>query len=163
MVDEIQQSDTWERGARAKPREHPAGKAIKDVLKKMAAESPGCVVLCVYEDETGYPMCHITDGTILNPETFSCFMARVQSAAEEALSARLAGPSPGQDRTSHIIYVMVETERFTMFSRRIANCLSLLLVLRSPAECLGMPIELLDRWEPRIRELVINPGAYPVS
>jgi hypothetical protein len=133
---------------------YPARDAIYASLAEMASESPRCVMVCLYEDESGYPVFHITDGTILNPAAFSCFMSSVHRAAEETMGERLARPSG----VSQIRFVMVETERFTMFSRRIANCSSLLLVLRSPVECLGMPIELLDRYEPRLRELIAEPG-----
>jgi hypothetical protein len=50
-----------------------------------------------------------------------------------------------------------------MVSRRIGSRSSLLLVLRSPVECLCMPIDLLDRWGSKLAELVLDSRGFSVS
>jgi len=169
MSEDILHGDTGERAFGSPARAHPAGDAIHAVLMEMAEESPRCVMLCIYEDDTGYPMFHITDGTIPDPATFSSFMSQAHSAAEEAIDTRLSEPgclcqkSMGRKRRGFIKHVMVETERFMMISRRIGSRSSLLLVLRSPVECLCMPVELLDRWEDKLSELVVGSGGLSAS
>ncbi len=142
---------------RAYVNEYQKWKAARDVLVKMAAESPRCVMLGIYETQTGYLLTHITDGTILDPEAFSSFMAIIHSAADEAMAVRFDG------HLNPINHVMVETERFMMISRRMDENHSVVFVLRSPVECLGMPIELLDRWGNRLLETLAGSGSPPVS
>ncbi|MGC8894977.1 MAG: hypothetical protein ACP5QG_09065, partial [candidate division WOR-3 bacterium] len=85
------------------------------------------------------------------------------SAAEDAMASRFGYGSWTCEHRDQINYVMVETERFMMISRRMSKNLSLLLVLRSPVECLGMPIELIERWEDRILEAIAGSKSHPLS
>lgn len=137
--------------------------AIHETLKKMARESPRCVVLGIYENDTGYLFSHITNGTILDPEPFSLFMAQVHSTAEEAMAARFNNQATECKHLNPVSHVIVETERFVMISRRMNRNLSLILVLRAPVECMGMPIDLLDRLEGRLLEMNNGLGDLPVS
>lgn len=136
---------------------------IYETLKMMARESPRCVMLGIYEDDTGYLSSHITNGTILDPEQFSLFMAKVHRVAEEAVAARFGEQAIGCEHHNLISHVIVETERFTMISRRMNKNLSLILVLRAPVECIGMPIELLNRWESSLLEMINGLTDLPVS
>ncbi|MEO0146046.1 MAG: hypothetical protein ABIM19_04345 [candidate division WOR-3 bacterium] len=123
--------------------------AIQRLLTDMAKESPRCVLLCIYREGKETPSSYITTGILSDPVPFSSFICKILSAAEEVISARLG-------KAEQIKHLMVETERFTMISRRLWKSYHVLLVLRSPVECLGMPIELLDRWEGTLRENLAN-------
>lgn len=142
---------------------HNKWKTPHEVLTKMAEESPRCVMMGIYENDTGQICTHITDGTILDPEAFSSFVAQVHSAAEETISLRLGKGVINCQHLNLINHVIVETEKFTMISRRIGKNLSLLFVLRAPVECLGMWIELIDRWKDKLIEAVSDSGTLPVS
>lgn len=142
---------------------HHKWKTTHEVLIKMAEESPRCVMIGIYENDTGYICTHITDGTILDPDAFSSFMAQVHSAAEEAISFRLGEETMKCQHLNLINHVMVETEKFMMISGRIGKNLSLLFILRAPVECFGMPIELIDRWKDRLMDAVNDSGILPVS
>ncbi len=137
--------------------------AIHETLKRMARESPRCVVIGIYENDTGYLFSHITNGTILDPEPFSLFMAQVHRAAEESMNARFGEQAVKCKHFNPISHVTVETEQFLIISRRMNKNLSLILVLRAPVECMGMPIELIDRWEDRLLEMINGLGDLPVS